>query len=215
MAKPLQSEEIHKKLNKYIANIITLLRIPLTIVFIYKFYYYWTSDKGTLTSLLFLLLLIYLTDLSDGKIARKLNIVSKFGTYLDVYVDLFHIISCLIMFNVFNLVPIWFTIIVVLKFVEFNVTSYIVKKYSYDKPIFMFDKLGRLVCAAYYVVPFFACILSSDITSNYKEGLGFLLIIILIGTIVSSLARSIECIKINKYNNNQVINAVIEERRCI
>lgn len=47
---------------------------------------------------------------------------------MDVFTDLLYIIALLVVLNITGLAPVWFTVVVALKFLEFAVTSAILKK---------------------------------------------------------------------------------------
>ena len=91
-------------------NCLTLTRIfaaPLMVVLLYY--------EGPLTcfgaALLFSLTSI--TDLLDGHIARRDNLVTSFGKFLDPLADKVLICSVLIMFTYLNWVSAWITIVIV------------------------------------------------------------------------------------------------------
>lgn len=65
---------------------ITLIRIPLSIIFAILFL---SSEHTTLTLVLsiVLLILIEVTDAIDGKIARRFDLVSEYGATLDPFSD--------------------------------------------------------------------------------------------------------------------------------
>ena len=103
---------------KVLINILTLIRIPLTILFMILF----KIDNTKI--LLFILFMIILTDFIDGRIARKLKIQSRIGSILDPYCDLFFVLCTSILFNIYDLISISYTLILIFKFAEFNITSY-------------------------------------------------------------------------------------------
>lgn len=163
-------------IKKVFINILTLIRIPLTVLFIISF------DNGNRVLLLFILSIIILTDFIDGKIARKFNINSRLGSILDPYCDLFFVLCTSILFNIYDLIPTTYTFILIFKFAEFNITSYYAGMSSNKIP-FMFDKVGRVVTALYQGVPFVIVIpFLSDYCSTY---ISFLII----GTLISSALR--------------------------
>ncbi len=75
---------------KQIPNTLTILRFPLTIVFLYGFFQPELTWRlaGTLC-----FLLSALTDLLDGIIARRMDSVSKLGAFLDPLADKFQTLS--------------------------------------------------------------------------------------------------------------------------
>ena len=163
-------------IKKVFINILTLIRIPLTILFIIFF------DNSNRVLLLFILSIIILTDFIDGKIARKFNINSRLGSILDPYCDLFFVLFTSILFNIYDLIPITYTFVLIFKFAEFNITSYYAGMSSNKIP-FMFDKVGRVVTALYQGVPFLVVIpFLSEYCSAY---IAFLII----GTLISSALR--------------------------
>ena len=74
----------------HIPNILTVLRIILTPVF----YYFLVQHKLTLGLLIFII--VALTDIADGYIARKFGWESKFGQALDPFADKFMVAFALI-----------------------------------------------------------------------------------------------------------------------
>ena len=164
-------------IKKGFINVLTLIRIPLTILFIILF-----NTTNNKVSQLIILSLIILSDFIDGKIAWKFNIQSRIGSILDPYCDLFFVLCTSILFNIYNLISIIYTFTLIFKFIEFNITSYSAGMSSNKIP-FMFDKVGRVVTALYQGVPFVVVIpFLSEYSSLY-------IIFLIIGTILSSTIR--------------------------
>jgi len=90
---------IDKHLNFYYKinftpNILTTFSLISALLSVYAFY----KDKYLLSSLLFIL--SYYFDCTDGKFARKYNMVTKFGSYYDHISDVFKVILLfIIMYN--------------------------------------------------------------------------------------------------------------------
>jgi len=76
---------------RFIPNILTILRLVMTIVFLVMILYAPASDaanRGIYMDIVFILFVVAgLTDIVDGHIARRFNVTSKFGRMLDPLVD--------------------------------------------------------------------------------------------------------------------------------
>lgn len=178
---------------KFIPNILTLLRIPLTVIYIGAFISFQDSKSSNYLCIS-ILVLILLTDIMDGKVARRFNAQSKLGSILDSYCDLVFILCTSILFNYYNLLSIGYTLLIILKFAEFNITSHYMEGEN-KKPL-VFDKIGRIVAAGYFLVPIFINI------SFLNEFIIIYIILISAGTVASSFFRiySIINAKYNSYN---------------
>ena len=127
---------------KWIPNLLTSSRILLVPVFIYCLFSDFSHSK-----LLALIVFITasITDILDGKIARKHNIVSKFGIYFDPLADKFLVLSA---FFAFIFIPILSTtvklwMIVLISFRDILVT--LLRTIMQYKGITMITaKLGKL-----------------------------------------------------------------------
>lgn len=123
-----------KKLN--LPNKLTILRFILTpllillMLFRYDRLYEYIYDKGffgyTLDIILyiivlFLFVLIALTDFLDGYLARRDNLITNFGKLMDPIADKVFVFSILIVFVKYDLVSVWFVIILLAR--EFVVVA--------------------------------------------------------------------------------------------
>lgn len=93
-----------------IPNILTLIRFALIPVFIYTFY---NSTNYIIPVLVFIL--AGFTDVLDGYIARKFNLITKWGTILDPLADKLLQISVLFVLTDKKLIPLWIIIVVSIK----------------------------------------------------------------------------------------------------
>lgn len=93
-----------------LANKITLLRMLLTPIVIVLLYF-----PGSVTCSLAALAFVFaaFTDWYDGYVARKENMVTNMGKFLDPLADKVLICSVLIMFSALSWVPAWIVIIIV------------------------------------------------------------------------------------------------------
>lgn len=178
---------------RFVPNILTLLRIPLTIIYIGLFIAFQDSKSSNYLCIS-ILVLILITDILDGKVARRFNLQSKVGSILDPYCDLVFILSTSILFNYYNLLSIGYTLLIIFKFAEFNITSHYMK--SENKRPLVFDKIGRIVAAGYFLVPVFM-----NISFLNKFSIIYIMAIST-GTVVSSFFRvySIVNAKYKSYN---------------
>lgn len=132
-----------------VPNLITLSRVVLTCVV----NYYIRSRFGEIGLPLLILGLIFLTDYLDGKIARTYGTVSPGGAVLDLLADFFFMFLSYLVLHSFGIVPLWFIGVVFGKFLEFVLTSIYIKRFRKGSPVFIFDRLGRFVAAAFYLLP--------------------------------------------------------------
>ena len=82
--------------------------IPLAYLLLYHF----TEQK---TLIIILMVAMYVTDLLDGYIARKLNQVSELGKIIDPLADKAAIIVITVIIFINGLLPVWFFTIIVLR----------------------------------------------------------------------------------------------------
>lgn len=85
-------------------SIIRILLIPVIIL---------CMEKGFFFAAFFFFIFAGITDGLDGFIARKLNMTTKLGLYLDPIADKLLVSSVLITLTYFKFVPLWITIILV------------------------------------------------------------------------------------------------------
>jgi CDP-diacylglycerol---glycerol-3-phosphate 3-phosphatidyltransferase len=102
-----------------LANQITLSRIPATLVFMG--FLFWDGFKWHTTLALIVFALACLSDTLDGWVARRMNIVSPFGIFLDPIADKILIGGAFICLVGLGLFPAW--VVVLLLSREFAVTG--------------------------------------------------------------------------------------------
>ncbi len=172
---------------RHIPNIITLARIPLTILLLYLI----LQREYMAAAMVFAA--ICLTDISDGAAARALGACSRLGAYLDVASDLLYVITSLAVLNINGRVPLWFMAVVVLKFIEFVVTSRILKRRG-EAGAWIFDWLGRCFAALAFISPGVFCI--AALLPEVSEYVAYLLLIpACVFAVASSAARAMRCVR--------------------
>jgi CDP-diacylglycerol---glycerol-3-phosphate 3-phosphatidyltransferase len=99
---------IHK-----LPNILTIFRIVVTPLIVWLLIGF---DGFTLHLIAFFLFLIAsLTDLFDGMLARKLQVVTEFGKFMDPLADKILVNSTFITLNILDVMPIWITAVIILR----------------------------------------------------------------------------------------------------
>ena len=154
----MQSEVKYSKntITLLLVNFITLLRIPLTIVFAYELINYLKTGQSLfgLSSIIISLLIIF-SDFIDGKLARKYDVTSKIGLILDVHLDFVYIMISTSFLALYNKLDLYFVVVIVYKFLEFIITSKIFKGRFKNKKSenFYYDNLGTIASGMYYIIP--------------------------------------------------------------
>lgn len=93
--------------NLTIPNLITLLRLLLTPLFIILLI------QGNYHKALFVFLLAGLSDLADGLIARTLQQKSRLGSYLDPLADKVLMAASFVTLSIYREIPSWLTVVVI------------------------------------------------------------------------------------------------------
>jgi len=94
---------------KYVPNILTVLRfflIPFTIYFL---------TRNEYIAAMIILTISGLTDILDGAIARKFNLITNFGKLIDPLADKITQVSILGTLVVKNIIPLWILVVVLVK----------------------------------------------------------------------------------------------------
>lgn len=182
--------QINIKKEKLLVNLVTLLRIPLTVIGIFGLYQY-SQSADNLWKIIFILIsiCIYISDFIDGRLARQWKVTSDKGARLDLFCDSFYIISCLITMIWLKLSSPWILVIVFYKLFEFILLSKIKRKFFKGETLYFYDKLGRVLSVLFYLTPAMLLILHTK-AQLYWDNILARYTVILIGlTIISSLVK--------------------------
>ncbi len=99
-----------------IANALTSLRLVLSpVFFLFAFLPYWTSGRFALLSTIILwtvFVLVELSDILDGAVARAQGIVSDLGKLLDPFADVVSRLTYFLVFAVFEIMPVWMFVLI-------------------------------------------------------------------------------------------------------
>ncbi len=99
-------------------NKLTMLRIILTFVFMLLLFSHGVLAKS---AALIIFVAACVTDLYDGYIARRRNMITDFGKFMDPIADKILVLSAFFAFIEMNLIPAWMVLVIVLR--EFVVTG--------------------------------------------------------------------------------------------
>ncbi|UUM12764.1 CDP-diacylglycerol--glycerol-3-phosphate 3-phosphatidyltransferase [Clostridiaceae bacterium HFYG-1003] len=102
-----------------LANKLTLFRIVLIPVFILFMSFEFIPHWAMLSLIVFAVASI--TDHLDGRIARKHNLITNFGIFMDPFADKLLVTSAIIMLVARELVPAWIAIVIIAR--EFAVSG--------------------------------------------------------------------------------------------
>lgn len=127
---------------KNIPNILTIIRfllIPLILYFILTGNYLLGFVFFTISGI---------TDILDGAIARKFNLISTFGKLMDPLADKLTQISVLASLTFKNIIPFWILVIVMLK----ELIMIIGASFLYGKDVVVYSKwFGKLATVLFYL----------------------------------------------------------------
>jgi len=95
-----------------IPNALTLIRFLLIPVYLYIFF---SSINNSFVYSMLIFFLAGITDVLDGFIARRFNMITKWGTLLDPLADKLMLLTVLFSLSYTNIIPHWVFFIVFLK----------------------------------------------------------------------------------------------------
>lgn len=132
---------------KHLPNALTIIRfllIPVIVYFIFSNNFIYAFIFFTISGI---------TDIADGCIARKFNLISNFGKLMDPLADKLTQISTLASLVIINIIPIWILLIVLVK--EFIMI--VGASFLYGKDVVVYSRwYGKLATVLFY----FAIVLS-------------------------------------------------------
>ena len=103
-------------------NKLTILRVIMIPFFVAALLYDGGADQNMRYVAAALFIIASLTDMLDGKIARKYNLVTNFGKFMDPLADKLLVCSALICMIELRVVPAWMVIIIISR--EFIISGF-------------------------------------------------------------------------------------------
>ncbi len=179
---------------KHIPNILTVIRlilIPFILAFIISENYINAFIAFSISGI---------TDILDGYIARKFEVISNFGKLIDPLADKLTQISIITSLAFLSIIPFWILIIVFIKELFLIVTSV----FLYSKKIVVFSKwYGKLTTILFYLAIVSSLLLSQfDVSNSYGYLDICLYLLALISTIFSLIMYVIRIYKLGLLNKN-------------
>ncbi len=142
---------------KYIPNTLTIIRfllIPFILFYIFTGNYILAFVIFTISAL---------TDIADGVIARKFNLISNFGKLMDPLADKSTQIAVLTSLVITDIIPIWILLIVLLK--EFIMI--VGASFLYGKDVVVYSRwYGKLATVLFYLAIVLSLILKQFNLNN-------------------------------------------------
>ena len=157
-------------MNRLVVNALSISRILFGLLFLIAV----TSDLN-IAYLIIIFALAILSDILDGYWARKYDLIVDNGSKIDVICDFLFIILSTLSLVIIDLAPAWFLLIIILKLIEFFVTS--------GRGALKYDRFGTFVAYMFYAFPIVAILINSKNISL------ILTVIITVCAIASSLSR--------------------------
>lgn len=134
-----------------IPNILTTARIILVPIYLWVFY---TYGENKLKYAILILIIAGITDILDGYIARKYNMITRLGTVLDPIADKLTTFAVLLSLSSERLIPFWILLVLAIKeFILLLGGSYL---YCFkDRKVVSANKFGKIASASFYLAVFF------------------------------------------------------------
>ena len=187
---------------KFVPTLLTILRfllIPIIVI---------ACVQGDYILAIVVLTVSGITDILDGTIARKYNLISDFGKLMDPLADKATQISLLTTLFIKGVIPIWILAVVVLK--EFCMVSG--ASFLYGKELVVSSKwYGKLATVLFYAAMVISLLLEQigESTSSLIKAIGVadnILYYFAVITTIASLIMYMKAFYIQGYLKKEIIN---------
>lgn len=156
-------------MKRFLINSVTFLRIILGLAFFWVVLF-----DFNVAFLVLIFILTAISDVSDGWLSRKYGLESDAGAKFDVICDFIFIMFSTLSLVLIDMIPSWFVLIIVLKMLEFFITS---------GQSLVYERFGHLVALMFYAFPIFTVLV------NDRLIILILAIFITVCALISSAAR--------------------------
>lgn len=170
---------------KHIPNILTILRfifIPIILYFIFTGNYVLGIVFFTISGV---------TDVLDGFIARKFNLISNFGKLMDPLADKLTQISVLASFVTVDIIPFWILVIVILK----ELIMVVGASFLYGKDVVVYSKwYGKLATVLFYLAIVISLITKQLNLTGFWPNFDLVIYCIALTCTIFSLIMYVKCL---------------------
>lgn len=170
---------------KHIPNILTILRfifIPIILYFIFIGNYILGIVFFTISGI---------TDVLDGFIARKFNLISNFGKLMDPLADKLTQISVLASLVAVDIIPFWILVIVILK----ELLMVIGASFLYGKDVVVYSKwYGKLATVLFYLAIVISLITKQFSLTGFWTNFDLIIYCIALACTIFSLIMYVKCL---------------------
>lgn len=128
-------------------NFLTTIRFLLVPLFIYVFFH---EGQSNILYATYIFILAGVTDVLDGYIARKYNLITKWGQAMDPLADKLMLLTVLVCFTIKDYLPVWVITIVGLKEI-LMILGGLFLYYKKDKIVVPANKFGKIATVIFYV----------------------------------------------------------------
>ena len=183
---------------KHIPNILTILRfifIPIILYFIFTGNYILGIVFFTISGV---------TDVLDGFIARKFNLISNFGKLMDPLADKLTQISVLASLTTVKIIPVWILVIVILK----ELIMVVGASFLYGKDVVVYSKwYGKLATVLFYLAIVVSLITKQLNLTGFWANFDLILYCIALTCTVFSLIMYVKCLYKGGFIDKNDLNA--------
>jgi len=183
---------------KYIPNTLTIVRfllIPFIVI---------SVIQGNFILAFILFTISGITDIADGFIARKYNLISNFGKLMDPLADKLTQISMLTMLTIKSIIPVWILVVVILK----EVTMVAGASFLYGKDVVVYSRwYGKLATVLFYIAIVTSLIFAEfNITTGFWANLDLYLYYLALITTIFALVMYVKSLYNKGFINKDELN---------
>lgn len=183
---------------KHIPNILTILRFIFIPIILYSIF------TGNYVLGIVFFTISGITDVLDGFIARKFNLVSNFGKLMDPLADKLTQICVLASLVKVNIIPFWILVIVIMK----ELLMVVGASFLYGKDVVVYSKwYGKLATVLFYLAIVISLITKQLGLTGFWGNFDLAIYCIALGCTVFSLIMYVKCLYQGGFIDKNDLNA--------